>query len=219
MNTDSPEYKESAELKNILTAILKDPHGCPMCDSGKLRNPEKQHWPDCPFYQAENILKGTATHPAPSPSTIEEDQRVVENLEEGYDLNKLYEWVMDENRKPAQTHFTSSVARNIAKEIEYRLSHPPTPPSSTSGSIEQRAEALYPVDMKHCTGHKGMWGMCDINYYERQAFLAGASSQPDMKEIIRKMREMNICKTTEMVHAWNICCDTLESIINTSEPV
>lgn len=37
------------------------------------------------------------------------------------DLNKLYEWIMDEERKPAQTYFTSSVVRNIAKEIEYRI--------------------------------------------------------------------------------------------------
>lgn len=41
---------------------------------------------------------------------------------EGYDLEKLYEWLMDENRKQAQTYFTASMARNIAKEIEYRLS-------------------------------------------------------------------------------------------------
>lgn len=37
------------------------------------------------------------------------------------DLDKLYEWIMDENRKPAQTYFTSGTARNIAKEIEFRL--------------------------------------------------------------------------------------------------
>jgi hypothetical protein len=37
------------------------------------------------------------------------------------ELQRLYEWVMDENRKPAQTFFTAGWLRNVAKEIEYRL--------------------------------------------------------------------------------------------------
>lgn len=45
------------------------------------------------------------------------------------DLNKLYSWLMDENRKPAQTHFTQGIARNIAKEIEYRIKHQHPPQS------------------------------------------------------------------------------------------
>lgn len=31
--------------------------GCPMCDYGKLRNPEKEHWSDCAWYNAQNLLK------------------------------------------------------------------------------------------------------------------------------------------------------------------
>jgi hypothetical protein len=38
-----------------------------------------------------------------------------------YDLKKLYDWLMDETRGKAITHFTSGVARNIASEIEFRL--------------------------------------------------------------------------------------------------
>jgi hypothetical protein len=38
-----------------------------------------------------------------------------------YDLKKLYDWLMDENRGKAITHFTSGIARNIASEIEFRL--------------------------------------------------------------------------------------------------
>ena len=45
-------------------------------------------------------------------------------LEQGYDLERLYEWLMTENKKPAITAFTSGVARNIASEIEFRLSYP-----------------------------------------------------------------------------------------------
>ena len=41
---------------------------------------------------------------------------------EQYDLQKLYDWIMDENRKPSITAFTSSIARNIASEFEFRLS-------------------------------------------------------------------------------------------------
>lgn len=35
-----------------------------------------------------------------------------------YDFDKLYNWVMDENRKPSNTAFTASKARNIASAIE-----------------------------------------------------------------------------------------------------
>ena len=37
------------------------------------------------------------------------------------DLKRLYEWLMSENREPAQTKFTQGELRNVAKEIEYRL--------------------------------------------------------------------------------------------------
>jgi len=29
---------------------------CPMCDSGRLRNPEKTHWPECAFGQAQQLI-------------------------------------------------------------------------------------------------------------------------------------------------------------------
>lgn len=45
----------------------------------------------------------------------------------GEELQRLYEWLMDENRKKAQTFFTAGELRNVAKEIEYRLSQPSTP--------------------------------------------------------------------------------------------
>lgn len=37
------------------------------------------------------------------------------------DLKHLYKWLMDDNREPAQTKFTSGMLRNVAKEIEFRL--------------------------------------------------------------------------------------------------
>ena len=36
-------------------------------------------------------------------------------------MMKLYHWLMDVNREPAQTYFTSGWTRNVAKEIEFRL--------------------------------------------------------------------------------------------------
>ena len=34
---------------------------------------------------------------------------------------RLFEWLIDENREPAQTKFSAGNIRNLAKEIEYRL--------------------------------------------------------------------------------------------------
>ena len=44
-----------ADLKAALDAILAEPHGCVFCDSGKLRNPEKDHDPTCGFAMARAI--------------------------------------------------------------------------------------------------------------------------------------------------------------------
>jgi hypothetical protein len=64
-----PMNKKAQDLANIILkadmpqklalaieAILADPDGCPMCDSGKLRNPGKPHWPECGFDQAAKAL-------------------------------------------------------------------------------------------------------------------------------------------------------------------
>lgn len=45
------------ELETVLGLILKEPYGCPMCDSGKLRNPEKEHWDACGFAAARRVLQ------------------------------------------------------------------------------------------------------------------------------------------------------------------
>jgi len=49
-----------AELEGALALILFDPYGCPMCDSGKLRNPDKEHWPECGFAMAKSLLARSA---------------------------------------------------------------------------------------------------------------------------------------------------------------
>ena len=36
-------------------------------------------------------------------------------------LKRVCDWLIDENREPAQTKFTAGWQRNLAKEIEYRL--------------------------------------------------------------------------------------------------
>ncbi len=35
--------------------------------------------------------------------------------------NRLYKWLMNENREPAQTFFAAGSERNLAKEMEYRI--------------------------------------------------------------------------------------------------
>jgi hypothetical protein len=39
-----------------LQGILAEPYGCTLCDSGKPRNPEKGHQPDCPYEAARAAL-------------------------------------------------------------------------------------------------------------------------------------------------------------------
>jgi hypothetical protein len=34
---------------------------------------------------------------------------------------RLYDWLMDENREPAQTKFSAGTLRNVAKEIEFKI--------------------------------------------------------------------------------------------------
>ena len=40
---------------------------------------------------------------------------------EDINLQRLYDWLMDDNREPAKTKFTSGMLRNVANEIEFRL--------------------------------------------------------------------------------------------------
>lgn len=44
------------DLLNALKLILADPHGCRFCDSGKLRNPSKEHDNDCGYFAAERVF-------------------------------------------------------------------------------------------------------------------------------------------------------------------
>lgn len=51
-------------LENAISAILREPYGCPFCDSGVLRNPSKQHDSNCGFYMAQKAV-AAATGEAP----------------------------------------------------------------------------------------------------------------------------------------------------------
>lgn len=39
-----------------------------------------------------------------------------------FQLKRVYDWLMDEDRELAQTKFTAGWQRNLAKEVEFRLS-------------------------------------------------------------------------------------------------
>lgn len=43
-------------LREAILAILANPQGCPMCDAGVLRNPNKSHWDDCPYAMAREAI-------------------------------------------------------------------------------------------------------------------------------------------------------------------
>lgn len=53
------EYDELSNAHAVIRTLLADPHGCPFCDSGKLRSPNKGHDPGCGFRMANELL-----HPA-----------------------------------------------------------------------------------------------------------------------------------------------------------
>ena len=48
---------ENARLRAAIEGIFAKPYGCPMCDSGVLRDPKKDHWDDCSFYIARKELE------------------------------------------------------------------------------------------------------------------------------------------------------------------
>ncbi len=54
---------------------------------------------------------------------------------EDFEMKRLYEWVMDENRKKANTFFTAGWLRNVAREIEYAIHAAAT--SKTHESFQQ----------------------------------------------------------------------------------
>lgn len=75
-------------MRKALEAILKEPHGCPFCDSGKLRtpnNPAKDHDPDCGFLLAKAAL---------SNDQPKQDNPVDQHSEQ--DQDKLWQEVADE---------------------------------------------------------------------------------------------------------------------------
>jgi hypothetical protein len=52
---EKAEARES-RLRAALEAILREPYGCPFCNSGKLRNPLKTHTDDCGYALAPAAL-------------------------------------------------------------------------------------------------------------------------------------------------------------------
>jgi hypothetical protein len=48
-------------------------------------------------------------------------KKEINRLKEFNELKRIYDWLMDENREPAQTKFTAGWSRNLAKEIEFKL--------------------------------------------------------------------------------------------------
>ena len=45
-----------AELLAALKAVAETDDDCPLCDRGRLRNPQKTHWPECPYGRALAVI-------------------------------------------------------------------------------------------------------------------------------------------------------------------
>jgi hypothetical protein len=48
--------EENERLRAAVRGIFANPQGCPMCDAGVLRNPDKGHWDDCPYEIARKTI-------------------------------------------------------------------------------------------------------------------------------------------------------------------
>lgn len=44
------------ELLAALKGVAKTDDDCPVCDRGRLRNPQRTHWPECPFGRALDAI-------------------------------------------------------------------------------------------------------------------------------------------------------------------
>lgn len=101
-----------------------------------LKEPIKQEGMPTDEEIIENIIKSIPDFPY-TPNPVYEDRilkfglkcfkaglqlSVPSEVKEGDEMERLYNWLMDENRIPAQTAFTAGWLRNLAKEIEFRLS-------------------------------------------------------------------------------------------------
>ena len=76
------------------------------------------------LYDYEDILKIKINYYGETKTAYDAAAREFAELK----MHDLYEWIVDENRKPAYTYFTAGQARNIAREFEFQLkkSAPPT---------------------------------------------------------------------------------------------
>lgn len=50
------ERARSQALEDALRGLLDEPYGCPLCDAGRVLNPAKGHWPECPYEIARVVL-------------------------------------------------------------------------------------------------------------------------------------------------------------------
>jgi hypothetical protein len=64
--------EERRELLSALKAVTQTDDDCPVCDRGRLRNPEKTHWPECPFGKAQDVIAKAEAPPRPSSPGAEE---------------------------------------------------------------------------------------------------------------------------------------------------
>lgn len=57
----NPAQSVTDDAVEALKLILAEPYGCPMCDSGKLRDPQKEHWPECGYPRARAVVERAAS--------------------------------------------------------------------------------------------------------------------------------------------------------------
>ena len=68
-----PTLCASDELLAALKAVAETADDCPVCDRGRLRNPEKTHWPECPFGRAQAVIAKTECKLSALPAAPSQD--------------------------------------------------------------------------------------------------------------------------------------------------
>lgn len=94
-------------------------------------------------------------------------------------LNKIDE-------KTEQQKTTLSIINNVLD----KLSTHPSPKEVTDSELEKEAEEIYPEKFEQYTNGipHGMFGMCDSNYYERQAHIKAVQMHQLTPTKIQEMR-------------------------------
>ena len=81
----------------------------------------KEDYPSTYVYRQQGYIEGMSQAIEDYEETHTTSLIIHANNKVDYELQRLYDWLMDEDREPAKTRFTAGLLRNVASEIEFRI--------------------------------------------------------------------------------------------------